>query len=170
MIKFLGLGLAASLLFTPITSLVDSPTVQKPSVSEVSSVESFTFNNNIYEGPGTKILVGDGIEVPEISLFSEAYKIIPVNHTGGAFNDEFTNTPSDGVNLNIWMRNNSGHSVQFQVKRNGLLFTDQEIAAGAQKTVSFKDLLGNGLDGTYKVYIYSTSGYSLDVDVSARQF
>lgn len=69
MIKFLGLGLAASLLFTPITSLVDSPTVQKPSVSEVSSVESFTFNNNIYEGPGTKILVGDGIEVPEISLF-----------------------------------------------------------------------------------------------------
>lgn len=93
-----------------------------------------------------------------------------MNHTGGAFNDEFTNTPSDGVNLNIWMRNNSGHSVQFQVKRNGLLFTDQEIAAGAQKTVSFKDLLGNGLDGTYKVYIYSTSGYSLDVDVSARQF
>jgi hypothetical protein len=168
LIEFLGLALAASLLFTHITGFVDSPSQQKSTVSEVSSAESFTFNNNIYEGAGTKILVGDGIEVPAISPFSEAYKIIPVHHTGGAFNDEFTSTPSDGVNLNIWMRNNSGHSVQFQVKRNGLLFTDQEIAAGTQKTVSFKDMLGNGLDGIYKVYIYSTSGYSLDVDVSAR--
>ncbi|MHA6529131.1 hypothetical protein [Paenibacillus sp. BAC0078] len=157
MIKFLGLGLAASLLFAPTTGLAtvaDSTSAQSSSVSEVSSASSYTFHNNIIEGPGTKILVGDGIyEAPKISLFSEAYKIVPVHHTGGAFNDGFTCTPTDGVNLNIWMRNNSGHDVQFQVKRNGSQFTDQTIAAGAQKTVSFKDLLGNGLDGSYTVYI-----------------
>ncbi|MEK4060241.1 MULTISPECIES: hypothetical protein [Paenibacillus] len=172
MIKLLGLGVAASLLFTPITGLVDSPSLQKSSVSEVSSAKSYSFNNYIYEEPGTgtKILVGDGVKVPELARGKEAVKIVRVNQKGGAFNDSFTCEPDDGVNLNIWMMNNNGQSVQFQVWRNGVEFTNQAIAVGSQKTISFTDMLGNGLDGNYEVYIYSLLGYPLDVDVSARQF
>lgn len=150
----------------PTTGLTvaDSTSTQNSSVPEVSSevysASSYTYNNNIFEGPGTKVLIGDGVEAPKILLFSEAYKIVPVHHTGGAFNDAFTCTPSDGVNLNIWMSNNSDHAVQFQVKINGLLITDQTIAAGAQKTISSTDMLGVGLNGSYSVYIYSTLGYS----------
>lgn len=55
--------------------------------------------------------------------------------------------------MNIWMRNNGGHAAQFQVKLNGLLLTDQTVAAGAQKTISSKDMLGVGLNGSYTVYI-----------------
>ncbi|WP_054940644.1 hypothetical protein [Paenibacillus ihuae] len=176
MIKFLGLGLAASLLFTPTTSLIvaNSTSTQNSSVSDVSSEvyssSRYTYNNNIFEGPETKVLIRDGVEAQKNSLFSETYKIVPVHHDGGAFNDAFTSTPSDGVNLNIWMRNNSSYAVQFQVKINGLLITDQTIAAGAQKTISYTDMFGVGLNGSYSIYIYSRLGYSLDVDVSARQF
>lgn len=174
MLKFLGLGLASSLLFAPTTGFVDSISTQNPAVSEstnITSASTFTFKDNIYEGPGTKIKIGDGVESKGgISLFSEAYKIVPVHHIGGAFNDSFTCTPSDGVNLNIWMRNNSNYSVQFQVKMNGSVLTDQTIAPGAQKTISSTDMLGVGLKESFGVYIYSKTGNSLDVDVSARQF
>ncbi|MDQ0195836.1 hypothetical protein [Paenibacillus wynnii] len=71
--------------------------------------------------------------------------------------------------MNIWKKNISGHAVQFQVKINGLLITDQMIAAGAQKTISSTDMLGVGYTDLL-VHIYSTLGYTLDVDVSARQF
>ncbi|MEK3965004.1 hypothetical protein NSQ91_17625 [Paenibacillus sp. FSL R7-0048] len=191
MIKLLELGLATSLLLTPAasaTSFGDSTTTQNSTVStvtpvsEVSTVSPFsentdvihfgeyTFENNIIEGPGTRLQVGNGIEPPLVSLFSEAYKIIPVSHTGGAFNDSFTCTASDGVNLNIWMKNKSSNPVQFQIKLNGSVFTDVKIAAGEQKTISFKDMLGGGITDTFGVYIYSTTGHALNVDVSARQF
>ena len=94
----------------------------------------------------------------------------PTYHTGGAYQNEFTLKSSDGVHLNIWMQNNSSVPVQFQVKRNGSLFTDQAISGGAQKTISFQDLLETGLTGTYKVYIYSTTGNPLDITIKTRQF
>ncbi|AIQ48561.1 hypothetical protein R70723_23585 [Paenibacillus sp. FSL R7-0273] len=178
MFKLVGLGLAASLLFAPTAGFADTSLPQNSLTPEVSAVTEavpanvYTFKNNILEGPGTKILVGEDIEFdePEISLFSEAYKIVPVRHIGGAFNDSFTCTPSDGVHLNIWTLNNSNYPVQFQVKINGQIITDQTVEAGGQKTIRSEDMLGVGLNASYSVYIYSTTGHQLDVNVSARQF
>ncbi|GGF74669.1 hypothetical protein GCM10010912_19880 [Paenibacillus albidus] len=111
---------------------------------------------------------------PERSSLSEVSilesQVINTHHTGGAFQNEFTLAPSNGSSLKVWMQNNSNVSVQFQVTRNGSVYFDVPVAARSQEPISFEDQLGIGLTGTYKVYIYSTNGTSLDINVSARQF
>lgn len=102
----------------------------------------------------------------------DAQLINSVHHTGSAaYTGEFTTAPKNGVHLNVWVKNNGASSVFIDISRNGLKITDgYELSSGSQKTISSQDMLGNGLSGDWKVYIYNKTGDKYDLNINARQF
>lgn len=101
------------------------------------------------------------------SLFSNN-----VTHTGSAaYTGEFKTAPQNGVYLNVWVKNIGSSSVFIDISRNGLKIIDGfELSSGSQKTINFEDMLGNGLSGDWKVYIYNKTGDKYNLTINARQF
>ena len=102
----------------------------------------------------------------------DAHLINNVTHTGSsAYTGKFTTAPENGIYLNAWVRNNASSSVFIDISRNGLKITDgYELKVGSQKTISFEDMLGNGLSGDWEVYIYNKTGDKYKLNINARQF
>ncbi|AOK92042.1 hypothetical protein [Paenibacillus polymyxa] len=115
----------------------------------------------------------DGNEVKDTCLITpmDVITIPAVHHIGkGAFKDFFTLSPQNGKKLNIYTKNNGSSTVYLSVKVNGQDFGETTIPAGGQKTRNFEQLVGIGLSGNYKVYIYNNDGSLYDLNISARQF
>ncbi|GAA5416516.1 hypothetical protein Pryu01_01551 [Paraliobacillus ryukyuensis] len=101
-------------------------------------------------------------------------RLFTLSHTGyDAFSRSFTLQPEDGEDLNIWVKNNHrSKTVYFRVERtdNGQDFGDRKLGPGDQLTRTFDMKNGNGLQGTWRVYVYTKDGHNMDIDVSARQY
>lgn len=108
--------------------------------------------------------------IPESSHIA---MISQVTHTGaGAYYNEFTTAPENGRNLNIYVSNNGTGTVKFDVKRNGEKLETVDVAAGTGKLRSFTELSASaiGLSGDWEVYVYTTDGAKLNLNVSAPQY
>ncbi|AZK48223.1 hypothetical protein [Paenibacillus lentus] len=95
-----------------------------------------------------------------------------VHHTGSAaYTGEFTTAPENGVNMNVRVENNGDSAVFINIGRNDHIIVDgYELSLGSQKTISFEEMLGHGLIGDWKVYIYNKTGDKYALNINARQF
>lgn len=110
-------------------------------------------------------------EEGEVTILDVIY--IDAGHTGAtAFDESFTVSPSGGENLNIYVNNNGSSSVQFLVERtdNGQNFGAVTVGSSSQRTRTFTMEDGGGMQGTWRVYVYTTDGSNMDIDVRARQY
>lgn len=89
----------------------------------------------------------------------------------GAYSNEFTTAPQNGKFLNVWVKNSGTSTVYVTIKRNNSDFTSSyALSKGDQNTFAFEDMMGTGLTGDWKVYIYNSVGAANVLTVSARQF
>jgi len=110
-------------------------------------------------------------EGEEVTILDVIY--IDASHSGEtAFDQSFTVSPNSGKSLNIWVQNNGDSSVQFLVERtdNGQDFGAVTVGAGSQRTRTFYMEDGSHMQGTWRVYVYTTDGSDMDIDVRARQY
>ncbi|MBD3921356.1 hypothetical protein H8B09_21485 [Paenibacillus sp. PR3] len=99
--------------------------------------------------------------------------ISQVTHNGAsAYYNEFSTAPENGRNLNIYVSNNGTGMVKFDVKRNGVKLETVDIAAGTGKLRSFTELADSaiGLSGDWEVYVYTTDGAKMNLNVNAPQY
>lgn len=106
---------------------------------------------------------GDG---PIITPF-DVQLISPLHYTGvPAYENTFTIHPSNGENANIWVKNNSSAKIYMKIYKNGVEEFEVPFDAGEQKT----SYIFTKYTNTYKIYVFSKTGHSLDFNVSARQY
>ncbi len=138
-----------------------TPTVENPSTFEPSL--------------GTEL--GEAIEIlsssePEIAPYN--VKVIDnVTLQGPSFQKHFTLAPGNGKELNICVKNNhSSKSVRFIVERtdNNQDFGYVTIEPGTSSTRNFTMKDGEGMEGTWKVYVTSNDGHRMDLFIHAGQF
>ncbi|MWC27581.1 hypothetical protein [Paenibacillus sp. MMS18-CY102] len=133
----------------------------------------FSFSSVVSAAP-TSSTTGEGPSIygPTIVPF-DVQLINGVGHTGcSAYEKSFTLSPDNGDNLNVWVKNNhSTKTVYFKVERtdNNQDFRAVAVGSGDQLTRTFFMTGGGGMQGTYKVYVYTTDGHNMDITVSARQ-
>lgn len=112
-------------------------------------------------------------EAPMIMPY-DAILISNAGHTGtSAYENSFTLSPSNGKSLNVWVKNNnSSKTVYFQVTRtdNGQDFGAIALGPGQQDTRNFTMNDNSGMQGKWKVYVYTKDGHNMNINVSARQF
>lgn len=93
--------------------------------------------------------------------------IRPFNYSSyNAYQKSFTLVPDNGEDANVWIQNNSTDTIYAKITVGNLSPIDIPIKKGTQKTTRI------GVIGTtnVKVYIYSSTGHKMDVNISARQF
>ncbi|NMI03971.1 hypothetical protein HF638_08275 [Paenibacillus sp. SZ31] len=93
--------------------------------------------------------------------------IRPFNYSSyNAYEKSFTLDPDNGETSNLWINNTSTDTVYAKITVGSLSPIDIPIKRGTQKTTRI------GVIGTtnVKVYIYSSTGHKMDVNISARQF
>lgn len=106
---------------------------------------------------------GDG---PIITPF-EVQLISPLHYTGvPAYENSFTMDPLNGTDANLWIKNNSSAKIYMKIYKNGVEQFEVPFDAGEQKTSYIYTTVTN----TYKIYVFSKTGHSLDFNVSARQY
>ena len=101
-------------------------------------------------------------------------QVINVNHIGStAFDQSFTLYPTDGDRLNVHVKNNhSSKTVLFKVVHTSTNtdFGYKPLGPGEQLTRPFTMIGGGGMSGTWRVYVTSNDGHSMNINVSARQY
>ncbi|GAS84573.1 hypothetical protein [Paenibacillus amylolyticus] len=93
--------------------------------------------------------------------------IRPFNYSSyNAYEKSFTLDPDNGETSNLWINNTSTDTVYAKITVGSLSPIDIPIKRGTQKTTRI------GVIGTtnVKVYIYSSTGHKMDMNISARQF
>ncbi|WP_340399647.1 hypothetical protein [Paenibacillus sp. FSL H8-0079] len=93
--------------------------------------------------------------------------IRPFNYSSyNAYEKSFTLVPDNGEDANVWIQNNSTDTIYAKITVGNLSPTDIPIEKETQKTTRI------GVIGTtnVKVYIYSSTGHKMDMNISARQF
>lgn len=94
-----------------------------------------------------------------------------VRHSGkSAYYGLLTCDAKDGSELNIDVKNNGASKVRFNVQYNGIDMETVDVPSRDSKTRNFKEMLGKGLSGDFKIYVYTKDGSILDLEVSAEQF
>lgn len=157
------------------------------------SIASVTFASNIpIEGvaPERPVPIGENIPVEGVEGLSALVEddiggdreIVPfdrqlinnVGYTGSsAFDQSFTLYPADGDQLNVYVKNNhSSKTVLFKVIHTSTNtdFGYKSLGPGEQLTRNFSMTDGSGMSGTWRVYVTSNDGHSMNLNVSARQF
>ncbi|WP_017691914.1 hypothetical protein [Paenibacillus sp. PAMC 26794] len=93
--------------------------------------------------------------------------IRPFNYSSyNAYEKSFTLVPDNGEDADVWIQNNSTDTIYAKITVGNLSPIDIPIKKGTQKTTRI------GVIGTtnVKVYIYSSTGHKMDMNISARQF
>ncbi|APO42672.1 hypothetical protein BS614_00320 [Paenibacillus xylanexedens] len=93
--------------------------------------------------------------------------IRPFNYSSyNAYEKSFTLVPDNGEDADVWIQNNSTDTIYAKLTVGNLSPIDIPIKKGTQKTTRI------GVIGTtnVKVYIYSSTGHKMDMNISARQF
>ncbi|MEK4372038.1 hypothetical protein MHB71_27895 [Paenibacillus sp. FSL H7-0940] len=93
--------------------------------------------------------------------------IRPFNYSSyNAYEKSFTLVPDNGEDADVWIQNNSTDTIYAKLTVGNLSSIDIPIKKGTQKTTRI------GVIGTtnVKVYIYSSTGHKMDMNISARQF
>ncbi|MEK3705019.1 hypothetical protein MKY87_13070 [Paenibacillus sp. FSL R7-0198] len=93
--------------------------------------------------------------------------IRPFNYSSyNAYENSFTLDPDNGEDADVWIQNNSTDTIYAKLTVGNLSPIDIPIKKGTQKTTRI------GVIGTtnVKVYIYSSTGHKMDMNISARQF
>ncbi|GMK42390.1 hypothetical protein PCCS19_54490 [Paenibacillus sp. CCS19] len=148
------------LLSVIISASTNSRSTQQP-VREVASTEQSNIQQHI------TTFIGPITESFHTALISQ------VTHTGvGAYYNEFSTAPENGRNLNIYISNNGTGTVKFDVTRNGEQLETVDVAAGSGKLRSFTELAASavGLSGDWEVYVYTTDGTAMNLNVNALQY
>ncbi|SDX74650.1 hypothetical protein [Paenibacillus sp. CF384] len=143
-------------------------------LSTTSAVSSAPAPTIIQNTPAVKTETSHIVtrEVASSSIFPyESQVINPTHHTGGAYTGSFTTAPANGKFLNVWVQNLSSSTVYLTIKRNNVEFISPiAIAGSTQRTQQFEEQVAAGISGNWQVYVYSSTGNLLDINVSARQF
>ncbi|MEK4363551.1 hypothetical protein MKX68_13880 [Paenibacillus sp. FSL M8-0212] len=93
--------------------------------------------------------------------------IRPFNYSSyNAYEKSFTLDPDNGEDADVWIQNNSTDTIYAKLTVGNLSPIDIPIKKGTQKTTRI------GVIGTtnVKVYIYSSAGHKMHMNISARQF
>ncbi|WP_339257702.1 hypothetical protein MKZ12_27245 [Paenibacillus sp. FSL R5-0713] len=93
--------------------------------------------------------------------------IRPFNYSSyNAYEKSFTLDSDNGETSNLWINNTSTDTIYVKITVGNLSPIDISIKKGTQKTTRI------GVIGTtnVKVYIYSSTGHKMDMNISARQF
>ncbi|MCF7757046.1 hypothetical protein KQ941_21630 [Paenibacillus xylanexedens] len=144
----LGAGLAFSILLSahPVSAIELEDRVQGALTTSPITVE----NSN------------DPIVAPlDVQL------IRPFNYSSyNAYEKSFTLDPDNGEDADVWIQNNSTDTIYVKLTVGNLSPIDIPIKKGTQKTTRI-----GVIDTTnVKVYIYSSTGHKMDMNISARQF
>ncbi|MBN3523310.1 hypothetical protein [Paenibacillus apiarius] len=133
------------------------------------SISSVSFADN----DGLKVASGQEIENETEFTTLDNTPINDVHHVSrSAFENTFSLSPSNGKELNVFVKNNHrSKTVKFKVEHIG--YKDHgyvEVGPGEGRTRNFTMNSGGGMSGKWKVYVTSSDGHEMDINVSARQF
>jgi len=93
-----------------------------------------------------------------------------IRNVGGAYNSSFVCSPGNGTTLNIYVRNNNSTGVvKFNVYYGDKDFGMVDIGAKKGITRTFKMTESDGESSKWKVYVTTTDGHSIDINVNAKQ-
>lgn len=97
--------------------------------------------------------------------------LIDAKHSGSAFKSYFTCTPDMGNHLNVYVKNNNtSGNVIFKVLKDNQDFEFVDVSAGRGVSRTFTLTDDTSMSGDWKVYVTTTDGHAIDIDVSAGQF
>ncbi|MEK3731589.1 MULTISPECIES: hypothetical protein [unclassified Paenibacillus] len=151
MLKRFNLAVVPIAFALSLSSFIAAFTDEAPIPSQSPVVET--------ENPGE----GEG---PIITPF-DVQLISPFRYTGlPAYENTFTVNPSNGENVNVWIKNYSSAKIYMKIYKNGVEVFEIPFDVGEQKTSYIYTSVAN----TYKIYVFSKTGHSLDFNVSARQY
>ncbi|MFB5759977.1 hypothetical protein [Paenibacillus medicaginis] len=157
--KVMTFGLAASLLLS-----LSPAAFAQGSLPANQAVDSLSANETVKTDAGyMRIVESQG----DVYFPMDVQLINPVRHTGSSsYERSFTMDPANGEDANVNVKNSGTSTVYLEVTDSSGSTIEASIAAGKQKTVSIYTTKRN----SYKVYVYTTDGSRMDINVSARQY
>jgi len=130
----------------------------------VLSVSAFASPAAPVEGPSST-------ENGEITILDTIY--IDASHSGKTGYDKTITISADSdKTLNIWVKNNGSSSVKFFVEHldSNTQYSTETVSAGSQLTRTFSMPSGGYLYGKFRIYVYTTDGSEMDINVRARGY
>ncbi|MEC0129304.1 hypothetical protein [Paenibacillus pabuli] len=147
-IKSLGFGVALSLLLS------------------ANSVSAGELEDRVKDTYNLPLIFVENPADPTITPF-DVQLIRPDSYSSyNAYENSFALEPDNGETANLWIQNTSTDTIYAKVTVGSLSPLDVPINKGTQKTLT----LAAGVKTNVKVYIYSSTGHKIDINISARQF
>jgi hypothetical protein len=148
-----------------VFSLVNAQGTSVGSTATTTQIIKQTYNAGLKAASAQEIENEIGITPYDVQFISNA------NQTGAtAYMNSFTCSPSNGRALNIYVKNNnSAGTVKFKVYQGSQDFGYVDIDAGQSRARTFIMTDGSGITGDWKVYVTTSDGHSMDINVSAGQ-
>lgn|GEM_PF-4116321 len=121
--------------------------------------------------PAAPIEGPSSTEDAEFTILDTIY--IDASHSGKTGYDKtFSISSNSDKTLNVWVKNNGSSSVKFFVEHidSKTEYSTETVSAGSQLTRTFSLPSGGYLYGQFRVYVYTTSGSEMNIDVRARGY
>ncbi|MCG7377395.1 hypothetical protein MH215_10345 [Paenibacillus sp. ACRSA] len=146
--KILGAGIALSVLLSA------NPASANPLEDRIK--DTYTNPPITVENPDDPIITPLDLQIIRPDSYSSY----------NAYERYFTLTPENGEDANLWIQNTSTDTIYAKVTVGSLSPLDVPIAKGKQSNIRL------GVIGTtsVKVYVYSSTGHKVEMNISARQF
>jgi hypothetical protein len=158
-----------SAIFALFVMLSITPIASASTTKDISKIST---NPSVITQSQEKYQIKESFSDETIIYPMDAKLIDNVTHTGyGAYTGTFSTVPGNGKYLNIFVKNSGNSTVYMTITQDGLeIVSDYELGKGKQKTITVQEMLKEGLEGDYKLYIYNKTGDKYNLNINARQY